>query len=177
MTERKIKQMKYDHVDIVLDQWRTERPDLDPSPMAVMGRLFRSNNIFSTELQKVFSAYALNTGEFDVLATLLRSGKPYTLTPNQLLQTLMLSSGAMTNRIDKLENKGLVERQNDPNDRRGVYVCLTDTGADLINEVIVQHVNKGEDLLSPLEPDEKDTLAILLKKLLSKHEVFKSELK
>jgi DNA-binding MarR family transcriptional regulator len=157
---------KQDLVDTVLAQWHKERPDIDPAPMAVMGRLIRTDAIFSKELNTVFSRFGLNGGEFDVLATLRRSGKPYTLTPNQLLQTLMLTSGSMTNRIDKLENKGLVTRSPDPNDRRGVLVAITQQGLTLIDEVISEHVAKGEELLSPLAPEERTQLAALLKKLL-----------
>ncbi|WP_298770983.1 MarR family winged helix-turn-helix transcriptional regulator [uncultured Shewanella sp.] len=162
--------MKTDHVDLILEQWRLERPDIDASPMAVMGRLARASNHFNSELQRVFAEFGLNSGEFDVLATLLRSGAPYTLTPNHLLQTLMLSSGAMTNRVDRLEAKKLVQRNADPNDRRGVLVSLTSLGMDLINSAIEQHVKKGEDLLSPLTKSEQGSLAILLKKLLITHE-------
>ncbi|MCF2907231.1 MarR family transcriptional regulator [Pseudoalteromonas sp. DL2-H2.2] len=157
---------KEDLVDTVIAQWEKERPDIDPSPMAVMGRLVRTSAVFSKELHGVFSRFGLNGGEFDVLATLRRSGKPYTLTPNQLLQTLMLTSGSMTNRIDKLEAKDLVKRSPDPNDRRGVLVSLTEQGLQLIDEVICEHVAKGSDLLSPLEEAEQQQLANLLKKLL-----------
>ncbi|MCO7190923.1 MULTISPECIES: MarR family transcriptional regulator [unclassified Pseudoalteromonas] len=157
---------KQDLVDTVLAQWHKERPDIDPAPMAVMGRLIRTDAIFSKELHTVFSRFGLNGGEFDVLATLRRSGKPYTLTPNQLLQTLMLTSGSMTNRIDKLENKGLVTRNPDPNDRRGVMVAITEQGLTLIDEVISEHVAKGEELLSPLASEERTQLADLLRKLL-----------
>lgn len=162
--------MNKDHVDIVLAQWRKERPDINPSPMGISGRLIRAQNFFSGEMQKVFSRFGLNPGEFDVLATLLRSGQPYTLTPNQLLKALMLSSGAMTNRIDRLEVKELVERLADPNDRRGVRVALTTKGYKLISEVITHHVEKCRQMASPLTDTEQETLALLLKKLLNQFE-------
>ena len=162
--------MKKDHVDLVLQQWRAERPDIDPSPMAVMGRLVRLSNIFSGEAQLVFDKYGLHSGEFDVLATLLRSGPPYSLTPNRLFRSLMLSSGAMTNRIDKVESKKLVTRSPDPSDRRGVIVSLTPKGLELINQVIVDHVAKGEELLSCLTDNERETFAKLFKKLLIEHQ-------
>lgn len=165
---------KNDHVDLVLQQWAREKPEMDASPMAILGRLVRTNNIISAELQRVFAQFSLNSGEFDVLATLLRSGAPYTLTPNRLLQALMLSSGAMTNRVDKLESKGLVERQADPNDRRGVLVKLTDAGHDLISDAVQSHVNRGEVLLDGLSKEEQDTLAQLLKKFLLEHETVHS---
>ncbi len=168
--------MKYDHVDLVLEQWRNERPDIDSSPMAVMGRLVRLSNVFSVELQQVFAKFGLNNGEFDVLATLLRSGEPYALTPNRLFRALMLSSGAMTNRIDKLESKMLVQRQANPNDRRGVFVSLTKKGFELINEAVVEHVHKGNKLLSPLSTSEQKSLAMLLKKILLEHETTRGQL-
>ncbi|CCQ10702.1 Transcriptional regulator, MarR family [Pseudoalteromonas luteoviolacea B = ATCC 29581] len=157
---------KTDLVDRVLAQWKREKPELDPWPMAIMGRLVRADAIFSKTLQGVFKQFGLNGGEFDVLATLRRSGQPYALTPNQLLQTLMLTSGSMTNRIDRLEEKSLVKRSPDPNDRRGVVVSLTQQGLKVIDEVIVEHVAKGNDLLAPLEYEEQQQLANLLKKLL-----------
>lgn len=161
--------MTKDHVDFVIEQWHNERPDIDPSPMAVIGRLVRLNAIISNELQQVFSQYELNLGEFDVLATLLRSGKPYALMPNNLFKSLMLSSGAMTNRIDRLESKKLVVRRPDSTDRRSIIVSLTPEGLDLINIVISHHVNKGSELLSGLSKDEQETIAGLLKKLLLQH--------
>lgn len=159
-----------DHVDLILKQWRLERPDLDSSPMAVTGRLAKLNHIVSHAQSQVFAEFGLNMGEFDVLATLLRSGSPYSLTPNQLLQTLMLSSGAMTNRVDRLETKALVYRQDDPNDRRGVLVTLTDEGKKLINNVIAKHVDRGHGLLEPLTLQEQNVLADLLKKMLIEYE-------
>ncbi|WP_306518107.1 MarR family winged helix-turn-helix transcriptional regulator [Rheinheimera sp.] len=158
--------MKDDLVDAVIQQWHRERPDLNPAPMAVMGRLVRSCALFDRELSTVFSDFELNGGEFDVIATLRRSGKPYTLTPNQLLQTLMLTSGSMTNRIDKLEAKQLVARSPDPHDRRGVLVSLTAKGLDIIDKALVRHLAKGEELLAELSQAERDQLAALLKKLL-----------
>lgn len=163
--------IKNDHVDFVMEQWHQERPDIDPSPMAVIGRLVRLSNFYSLALQRVFTEFGINIGEFDVLATLLRSGKPYQLTPKQLFRALMLTSGAMTNRIDRLENKKLVQRQADPNDRRGVLVSLTTKGLKLINKAIEQHVNKGMELLSALPNNEQKSLAASLKKLLLEHEI------
>ncbi|MCL1126208.1 MarR family winged helix-turn-helix transcriptional regulator [Shewanella surugensis] len=162
--------MNTDHVDTILAQWAKERPDIDSTPMAVTGRLAKVTHAVSQAQSRVFSEFGLNMGEFDVLATLLRSGSPYSLTPNQLLQALMLSSGAMTNRVDRLEAKALVYRQADPNDRRGVLVTLTATGSDLINQVVVKHVDKGHGLLDPLTLDEQALLARLLKKLLIAYE-------
>ncbi|PCH63664.1 MAG: MarR family transcriptional regulator [SAR86 cluster bacterium] len=162
--------MKKDHVDNILNQWHDERPDLDVSPMGIVGRLFRLNKIFEKELQSVFVKYNLNFGEFDVLAVLLRTGNPYALTPNQLLSSLMLSSGAMTNRIDKLEKMELVHRKPDPNDRRGVLVTLSKSGLKLINEVVTNHVQHEHEILDCLNPSQQKNLAVLLKQLLLKYE-------
>lgn len=161
--------MKTDHVDLVIKQWRDERPDIDPSPMAVIGRLVRLSAIINNELQQVFVKFDLNIGEFDVLATLLRSGKPYALTPNSLFKALMLSSGAMTNRVDRLELKKLVKRTPDPNDRRSIIVSLTPKGLELINKAISDHVHKGDELLTCFSKKEQETMAKLLRKLLLEH--------
>ena len=162
--------MKNDHVDTILEQWRNERPDIDPSPMGVIGRLVRVTKLFSGEIQNVYAEFGLNVGEFDVLATLRRSGTPYALTPNQLLQTLMLTSGAMTNRIDKLELKKLVQRSKVANDRRGVLISLTPKGLELINEAVTKHVSNEKDLLDSLSSKEQESLAQLLKQVLLKYE-------
>ncbi|ODP99018.1 MarR family transcriptional regulator [Salinivibrio sp. SS3] len=156
-----------DKVDLILRQWHDERPDIDPSPMAITGRLARVLGNINPKLQQIFGQYNLNPGEFDVLASLRRAGSPYTLTPNQLLDALMLTSGAMTNRIDRLEQKGLVSRSPDPNDRRGVYVSLTDAGMDLIDDAVTDHTNNLHQLLAGLTADEQAELAVLLKKLLA----------
>jgi DNA-binding MarR family transcriptional regulator len=155
-----------DKVDMILSQWHQERPDIDPSPMAITGRLARVVGHINPRLQQVFNQFNLNPGEFDVLATLRRSGKLHTLTPNQLLQSLMLTSGAMTNRIDRLEQKGLVARSPDPNDRRGVYVSLTDAGLQLIDDAVVAHTDNLHKMLSPLSQAQQDQLSGLLKTLL-----------
>ncbi|MCG8613517.1 MAG: MarR family transcriptional regulator [Pseudomonadales bacterium] len=162
--------MKTDKVDHILTQWQLERPDIDASPMAILGRIGRLQGHISPALQKIFAELDLNPGEFDVIATLLRSGKPYTLTPNQLLQSMMLTSGAMTNRIDRLEKKGLVKRSADPNDRRGVYVSLTPKGAELANRAVEAHVINGAKILDVYTEAERKTLAVLLRKLLRSFE-------
>jgi len=158
--------MNNDHVDMILNQWRQAMPELDPSPMAVIGRMGRISKLMSDELALLFKQYGLNFGEFDVLATLRRSGDPYQLTPGQLLETLMLTSGAMTNRLDKLEQRELIQRQPDPSDRRAVQVQLTETGLDLINRAVVAHVENENRMLAALTDSEQQQLAGLLKKLL-----------
>jgi DNA-binding MarR family transcriptional regulator len=158
--------MEHDHVDHIQAQWRRERPDLDPSPMGVIGRISLSARSLSRGLDATFASFGLNSGEFDVLATLRRSGPPYQLTPTGLFTDLMLSSGAMTNRLDRLERAGLITRAPDPTDRRGTLVGLTPHGLELIDAAIVAHLQTEEGLLAALAPDEREQLAGLLRKLL-----------
>ncbi|MEM6432044.1 MAG: MarR family transcriptional regulator [Deinococcota bacterium] len=151
-----------DHVATILEQWQRERPDLDSSPMAVLGRLVRLSKHVEQVLERNFKQYNLHGGLFDVLATLRRSGTPFCLTPTQLQTAMMLSSGATTNRIDRLEQRGLVSRQPDPNDRRGYLISLTPEGKTLIDEVVETHLTVEESLLTNLSPDEREQLAELL---------------
>lgn len=158
--------MERDHVDFILEQWARERPDLDASPMGVIGRTTRAARSLDRGLQEGFRPFDIAGWAFDVLATLRRSGPPFRLTPTKLSDTLMLSSGAMTNRLDHLECAGLIERLPDPTDRRGVLVALTAKGRALIDEAIAAHVANEHRLLAALSPEEQRTLAALLRKLL-----------
>lgn len=158
--------MMQDQVDFILAQWAKERPELDPSAMGVVGRVSRLSRYLEQHLQTNFSKFGLNRGEFDVLAALLRSGKPYQLTPTNLLQAMMLSSGAMTNRLDRLETAGLIERISHPTDRRGVFVMLTASGLEKIVPIVESHVENEQNLLASLTDDEQNQLAQLLRKLL-----------
>ena len=155
-----------DGVALILEQWAQERPDLDASPIGVIGRIFRLSSIFQREVQEVFSSFGLHRGEFDVLATLRRTGEPYRLNPSELSNALMVSSGGMTNRLDRLEKAGLIARRPDPNDRRGSQVGLTEEGLRLVNEVVTEHVNNEHRLLGALSETERDALADLLRELL-----------
>lgn len=158
--------MTQDQVDLILKQWSHERPDLDPSPMGVIGRISRASRYIDQFLQKNFAQFGLNSGDFDVLATLRRSGAPYQLTPTALFSSLMLSSGAMTNRLDRLENAGYIERKPHPNDRRGTLVTLTNQGLEVIDLVVVAHIAHEQKILSSLTSDEQKVLADLLRKIL-----------
>jgi len=158
--------MEHDHVDSVLAQWRRERPDLDPSPMGVVGRISRASQALGRSIETVLGGFGLGRGEFDVLATLRRSGPPYRLTPTALFTDLMLSSGAMTNRLDRLEQAGLIERMPDPSDRRGTLVGLTARGRELVDTALTAHLANEQRLLDALSPDERADLARLLRKLL-----------
>jgi DNA-binding MarR family transcriptional regulator len=149
-----------------VEQWRKERPDLDARPMAVLGALSEAANLVSKErLAPVFARFGLQSGEFDVLATLRRSGPPYALTPTALYEATMVTSGAITNRLDRLEKSGLISRAPHPADRRGVVVQLTDKGRALIDDAVTAHVDNEHQVLSGLTQEEQDTLARLLTKL------------
>ncbi|RNL83308.1 MarR family transcriptional regulator [Halostreptopolyspora alba] len=155
-----------DNVDWRLDQWRTERPDIDPTPMGVMARIQRACRLLERELRDNFARYDLEIWEFDITSTLLRSGPPYQLTAGQLVESSMVTSGAITNRIDRLVAKGLVTREVDPRNRRSVLVALTDHGKELIDRVVVAHVDLEAKLLSELGGRDQELLAGLLRQLL-----------
>jgi len=155
-----------DHVDRVLAQWRVERPDLDPTPMGVVGRISRAARLLERRLSANFARYGLQQHEFDMLATLRRSGHPYRLTAGALLTASMVTSGAITNRVDKLAAKGLVTRETDPSNRRSVLVTLTDRGRRLVDEVLVAHVAREAELLAVLTPRDRQQLARILRNLL-----------
>ncbi|WP_311753361.1 MarR family transcriptional regulator [Proteus columbae] len=152
-----------DRIDKITKQWQRERPDLDISPMGLIGRLGNVTLHLSREMEKVFSQFGLNTSSFDVLATLRRSGEPYTLSPGEMLSTLMVTSGTMTNRIDQLEKAGWVIRKVNPEDGRGFLVSLTPEGLELINQVIEAHTENQKRLVSGLSQQEQQTLNQLLK--------------
>ena len=158
--------MASDLVDEILAQWQKERPDLDASPMGVIGRVARLHKYLQKSIGEVFAEYGLNPGEFDVLATLRRNGAPYQLTPTELYNSMMVSSGTMTNRIDKLEKVGLVERLADVRDRRGTLISLTDKGFEVIEAAVTAHVENGHRVLGALEKAELDDLAKLMRQLL-----------
>ncbi|MBA8876971.1 MarR family winged helix-turn-helix transcriptional regulator [Phyllobacterium myrsinacearum] len=163
-----MKRNPMDRADIAVDQWGIERPDLPALPMAVFGRLSdASERVLRDHMNPLFAQAGLQPGEFDVLATLRRSGEPYMLSPTRLYEAAMISSGGMTNRLDRLERAGLVERRPDPSDRRGKLIALTDAGKRVIDETIGRHVANEERLLSVLTEDEQQTLNALLRKLIA----------
>jgi DNA-binding MarR family transcriptional regulator len=158
--------MDADAVDAILVQWHRERPDLDVSPMGIIGRMGRLAKYLERSIQETVSEFGLNGGEFDVLATLLRSGQPYQLSPTDLFNTMMVSSGTMTHRIDRLEQADLVKRTPDPSDRRGMLIQLTDKGFNTIEQAVEAHVANGHRFLIVLDEAERKVLAQLLRKLL-----------
>lgn len=156
-----------DKVDAIIAQWHRERPDLDVGPMETIGRLGRLARHLSREMEKTFAAHGLSAPGFDVLATLRRSGAPYALSPGDLLATTMVTSGSMTNRIDQLEKAGLVERRQNPEDRRSVVISLTETGFATIDACVTAHVETQARLLATLTPADKATLDGLLRSWLA----------
>ncbi len=158
--------MKKDQVDAIKDQWTKEKPEIDTSPMAVIGRISRISRHIDRLLQENYSKFGVNGGEFDVLATLRRAGTPYRLIPTEMFKTMMLSSGAMTNRLDRLEKAGLIERTPNPEDRRGVLVGLTEKGLELIDRAYPRHIEHENSMLKDLKEEERNQLVGLLRKLL-----------
>lgn len=135
--------------------------------MGVLGRLNEASSLIARDrLAPLFARFGLQAGEFDVLATLRRSGSPYALTPTALYEATMVTSGAMTNRLDRLEKAGLILRGPHPNDRRGIVVQLTEKGLALIDEALTAHVANEHEILAGLTPAERETLSRLLEKLI-----------
>jgi DNA-binding MarR family transcriptional regulator len=155
-----------DSIDRIRTQWKAVCPDLDTRPMEIIGRILRIEFIAGARIKPVLQRHGLDWGGFDVLATLRRSGAPYRMTPTALYKELVLSSGAMTNRLDVLERAGLVERQPDPNDRRGTLIELTTKGKAVLDRAIKVHLQGEAQMVAHLSSDEQKCLAGLLKKLL-----------
>jgi DNA-binding MarR family transcriptional regulator len=158
--------MQLDRIDQVLEQWQEERPDVDPSALSVVGRVLRLGKHMRRSVKAALAPHSLDLWSFDVLATLRRQGEPFAMSPTELRRAVILTSGAMTNRIDRLEQQGWVERLADPNDRRAVQVRLTSSGRELIDDALETRLANAEDLIGHLTADERRTLAGLLRKLL-----------
>ena len=158
--------MEHDGVDEILAQWRRERPDLDHSPIGIVGRVSRLARELERRLEPVYKDHGLEPGWHDLLATLRRNGPPFRMRPTDLTSTLMLTSSGTTKRLDRLEQAGLVAREPDPGDRRGTLIALTDKGRRLIDGLTPDHLANEDRLLAALAPDERERLAELLRKLL-----------
>ncbi|MGW4895425.1 MarR family winged helix-turn-helix transcriptional regulator [Kitasatospora sp. NPDC004240] len=155
-----------DHVDRVVEQWGAERPDLDVSPMEVIGRLKRFTRLVDAELKRNFTAHGLDAASFDVLATLRRSGPPYRLTPTGLMQSAMVTSGAITQRLDRLAARGLVTRSPSAVDGRSQEVALTEDGHALVDQCLPDHLAAERRLLAGLDAAQQDALVGALRVLL-----------
>jgi DNA-binding MarR family transcriptional regulator len=154
-----------DGVDLIIEQWRQERPDLDASPVGVIGRISRLARQLEVELERVYRAHDLEPGWHDVLATLRRQGPPYQLRPSEFTRSLMLTSSGTTKRLDRLEQAGLVERRPDPSDRRAVVITLTAEGRRRIDAVMADHLENERRLLAGLTAAQRRQLADLLRAL------------
>jgi DNA-binding MarR family transcriptional regulator len=155
-----------DEVDELVQAWRRERTDLDLAPVEVFSRIGRLARLLDLARRDAFTAHDIEPWEFDVLAALRRAGKPYRLSPGQLLRETMVTSGTMTNRIDRLSDRGLVERSPDPHDRRGVLVGLTAAGKRAVDGAFETLLASERELLAELSTAERRDLAGLLKRLM-----------
>lgn len=161
-TEQPAQRPPLDHVARIQAAWARERPDLDVSPQGVIGRLHRLAGLLTEQLCLVYRRYGLSEGEFDVLATLRRTGAPYERAPGELAAHTMVTTGAMTKRVDRLERAGLVTRRRSAADGRGRVVALTDAGRQLIDRAFTDHMHNEQRLLSALPPQEAAALERLL---------------
>ncbi len=156
---------EHDAVDRITSQWNAVRPDIDVSPINVIGRVSRLSRLVDRRLGENFARYGIEAWMYDVLATLRRSGEPYELTAGDLVRQTMVTTGAITNRIDRLEQRGLVERAS-ADDRRKVIVRLTRQGLDVVEEVVVDHMATERQILADLSSRQQHDLAHLLRKTL-----------
>jgi DNA-binding MarR family transcriptional regulator len=157
--------MPDDPIDRLTDQWRRERPDLDPAPMALMARLFRVSRAADRAVDAGLAEHGLQPGWFDVLSALRRAGSPHRLSPGRLSAAVMLSTGGMTKRLDRMEAAGLLERSADPDDRRGVLVGLTARGRRAVDAAVEAHIANEARMLAGLSARDQAQLERLLRKL------------
>ena len=159
-----------DRIDAILDQWRSERPELDVAPLGLVGRLFLVTQLAGDELGENLAGHGLQAGWFDLLAALRRAGPPYELNPTALMRATMLSSGGTTKRLDRLVEAGLVKRRSDPTDRRGTLVGLTERGKAVVDNALEAHLAAEERLLRPLSATDRALLDRLLRVVLAELE-------
>jgi DNA-binding MarR family transcriptional regulator len=152
-----------DEVDRIVTAWRRERPDLDVEPLTVFSRVSRLARHLDLARRHAFARHSLETWEFDVLSALRRAGRPYRLSPGTLVAQTLVTSGTMTNRIDRLEHRGLVERQRSTDDRRGVLVQLTPVGLERVDAAMSDLLDVESRVLDALAPQERPQLADLLR--------------
>lgn len=154
-----------DHVDRLRAQWARELPDLDTTPMAVLGRAYRLANLVRPSIEATFAGFDLDRGEFDVLSSLRRAGAPFRLTPTELYRALMIASGSLTHRLGRLEKAGLIQRIPSDSDGRSLAVELTEPGRVLVETAFRADMASEMRFLAPLSEDELETLSALLRKL------------
>lgn len=154
-----------DRVSRILEQWQLEKPGLDVSPMAVIGRLSRTALAVESRLANTFARHGLDASSFDVLATLLRSGAPYRITPAELAREAMISTSAVAQRLNKLEGRGLIQREANPDDGRGTLVALTGAGKELIETALPHHLATERAILETLSIKEREQLTEFLRRI------------
>ena len=152
-----------DEVDQLVEEWRAQRPDLDVAPLQVLSRIWRLARHLDRARAAAFAGHGLEPWEFDVLSALRRQGPPYQLSPGSLLRTTMVTSGTMTNRIDRLEESALVRRRPDVQDKRGVLVSLTDNGLAQVDAALEELLASERELLTSLDSDQRSQLTSLLR--------------
>ena len=155
-----------DAVDLILEQWARERPDLDCSPMGIIGRISQLQREVHLAQRATFARHGLDAPSFDVLAALRRAGPPYQLTPTALMRTALVTSGAITQRLDRLEDRGLITRERSEADGRAVVVSLTDTGRKALDDALPDHLETERALLAGLSETDREQLAGLLRRFL-----------
>jgi len=153
-------------MESILEQWSRERPDLNLSAMAVIGELLQTGEMLRRGVQDLWAEAGLDFPALDVILTLRRQGKEQALSPSALAKEMMLSTSAMTNRLDRLEKRGIVQRVDDPNDRRAIQVLLTSKGFQLAEDMMESHVAKQQEMLHGLSEDERIQLRTLLLKIM-----------
>ena len=154
-----------DQVDRIIEQWHAEKPELDVSSMAILGRLSRTTLVVESRLAQTFARHGLDAPSFDVLATLLRSGTPYRIAPLDLAREAMISTSAVAQRLNKLESRGFVTREANPDDGRGTLVSLTDAGRTLIETALPDHLETERAITAVLSTDEQALLGVLLQRI------------
>jgi DNA-binding MarR family transcriptional regulator len=157
-----------DAVDLALEQWKRERPEMDVSSIAIIARISLAERLIDERMGKVCAEFGLERWGFDVLVALRRMGEPYQLSPTQLYSSLLRTSGAITNRIDRLEEAGFVKRLRDPNDRRGTLVALTAKGLKTIEAAVDAHIVLEEGMVASLSRVERKMLADLLRRVVGR---------
>ncbi|MBO6827325.1 MAG: MarR family transcriptional regulator [Sneathiella sp.] len=153
--------------DEVVKQWQQARPDLDPRPMAVCGDIWRIGDLLKQGVLANLKPHKLDFPQFDVLMTLRRQPEAKHLSPSELAGEMMLSASAMTNRLDRLEARGFIQRVSDPSDRRSQKIALTKEGFDIIDSLVSSHLSTEEGMLAPLSQEEREQLRGLISKLLA----------
>lgn len=159
--------MSTDEVDKIIASWNVQRPDLDVDAMHIFSRITRLARHLDLKRREAFADHGLEPWEFDVLSSLRRSGEPFALTPGTLMTELLISSGTMTNRIDRLEARGLVERSRSTDDRRTVTVTLTSAGLEHVDGALITLLECEEELLAPLNSEQRQQLRELLRPVLT----------